>query len=467
MRKENYLKLFTVTLLFLTCFVVAAQNIQAQKSQDKKKIAAAKKLVADGDNLYRQKNYQGAIQKYQEAVKAVPEYPYAYFSKGYSHFYLKEYDQAVEAMSTSLAQGYDPIEIYKIRWNIYYDKKDYPNALKDIQEAIKIQPANASFYAAQGDIYREQGADKEALESYVKASELDPSNADSQYYVAAIYNKMGQYSEQGAASLKAVEKGTKYPGEAWFLRGDALQRERKFAEAAEAYERSIIGKPDNPKAYENLSIVYQNMAQYNKAIAVINKGLAVAPENADLYLNLSWLYSILDKNADALIAAKQAIKFAPANYLGYTNLCRAYIDTTQYQVGADQCKKALELKPGDGQSTFYLARSFDFQRMNNMAADNYKKAIVGLNETVKEKPQDFDGYYLLGNAYSALNDRQNAIEAYKKSLELNPKFTKVIFNLGYIYHLNGNKDLAQAQHSELAKIDPALAEKLLAVISQK
>lgn len=463
MRREKYLGLFILSLLLLACFVLPSQNVAAQ---NKKQLAAAKKIVADADTLYRQKDYRGAIQKYQEAVKIVPNYPYAYFSKGYSHFYLNEYDQSVEDLNTAFTQQYTPLEIYKIRWSAYYNKKDYANALKDIQEAIKLEPANGAFYAAQGDIYREQNLDKEALDSYTKASELDQNNPDLQYFIAVIYAKGRQYNEQGAAALKAVEKGTKYPGEAWFLRGDSLQRARQFPEAANAYERALIAKP-SVELYTNLSSVYQSMTEYDKAIVLTKKGLIAFPENADLYTSLSWLYSMTNKHADAIIAAKQSVKFAPTQYMGYTNLCRAYNDTTQYQVAAEQCKKALELNPGDGESNFYLARSYDFQKLNNMAADYYKRAVSGLTEFTKNNPDYSDGFYLLGNAYSAVNDKPNAISAYRRSLELSPKFTKAIFNLGYVYYLNGDKKAAQAQYDELAKIDQNLADKLMAAIGGK
>lgn len=463
MKREKYLTFFTLALLLLASFVLSVESVAAQ---NKKQLAAAKKIVADADALYRQRNYQGAIEKYQEAVKVVPNYPYAYFSKGYAHFYLNEYDQAIEDFNTALTQQYTPVEVYKIRWNAYYNKKDYANALKDVQEAIKLEPSNGFLYTAQGDIYRDQNLDKEALDSYAEAAKLDQNNPDVPYYMAVIYAKTGQYDQQGAAALKAVEKGTKYPGEAWYLRGDALQRERQYQQAADAYERALVAKP-TVELYSNLSSVYQSLTQYNKAIEVSKKGIAAFPESADLYTNLSWLYSMTNKHADAIIAAKQAVRLAPTAYMGYTNLCRAYNDTTQYQVAAEQCKKALELKPGDGESYLYLARSYDFQKMTNMATDHYKKAVVGLVEFTKENPDYSDGFYLLGNAYSAVNDKQNAINAYKRSLELSPGFTKAIFNLGYTYYSNGNKQEAEAQYTELDKLDKDLAQKLKAAMGGK
>ena len=153
--------------------------------------------------------------------------------------------------------------------------------------------------------------------------------------------------------------------------------------------------------------------------------------------------------------------------MGYTTLCRAYNDTTQYQVAAEQCKKALQLNAGDGESNLYLARSYDFQRMNSLATEHYKKAVAGLQEYTRNNSENSDGYYLLGNAFSAANDQPNAISAYKRSLELNPRFEKAIFNLAYVYHASGDKTSADAQYNALLKINPELAGKLKAAMTQK
>ncbi len=173
-----------------------------------------------------------------------------------------------------------------------------------------------------------------------------------------------------------------------------------------------------------------------------------------------------NKHADAIIAAKKAIQLAPNQYMGYTNLCRAYNDTTQYQVAAEQCKKALELNPQDGESYFYLARAYDFQKMTNMATEAYKKAVVGLESFTRNNPEYSDGFYLLGNAYFAVNNRKSAISAYKRSLELSPKFPKAIYNLAIMYHLEGNKTAARAEHDKLATLDPASATKLMEILSK-
>lgn len=465
MKRNVYLAISVWVFLLALGFVLPPQNVQAQT---KKQIAAAKKLITEGDNLYRLKSYRGAIEKYQAAVELLPNNPAAYFSKGCAHYYLNEYDLALSDLNLAATQGYNSAEISKIRWNIYYSKKDYDNALKDIQEVINNgNAANADIYIAAGDIYREKNLDKEAFEAYTKASELDPNNADAQYFIAVFNAKSGQSEAQAMAALNAARKGTKYQAESWYLAGDGLQKTKKFAESAEAYERAIAAKSTNVDAYKNLSQVYQALNQYDKALTTVKKGIAANPEDAGLYIELSGLHTIANRNVDAIIAAKQAIRIAPTQYIGYSKLCRAYADTKQYQLATDTCTKSLELNPGDGESTFYLARAYDFQKQTNKATDYYKKAVVGLSEMAKSNPDYADGYYLLGNAYYAVGENPNAINAYKKCLELSPKYTRAMYNLGLMYALSGDKSSARAQYDSLLKIDTDLAGKLLKDIEGK
>ncbi len=99
----------------------------------------------------------------------------------------------------------------------------------------------------------------------------------------------------------------------------------------------------------------------------------------------------------------------------------------------------------------------------------YKKAAEGLVKTTDENPKNANNFYLLGGSYYVLGQVDNAIEAYKKSVELNPKFTKAIYNLGVAY-LNTkkvNKDAATEQYKLLLELDKALADRLKQTIAEK
>ena len=85
----------------------------------------------------------------------------------------------------------------------------------------------------------------------------------------------------------------------------------------------------------------------------------------------------------------------------------------------------------------------------------------------KNNPDYSDGFYLLGNAYFADEQRENAIAAYKDCLKISPLFARARYNLGYVYTQKGNNIAAREQYDALQQIDTSLAGKLLAVIENK
>ena len=325
MPKNILFKLFACFLL-LAIFSVA-QAVAQKKPSDK-----AKKLVKQADALFQKKDYRNAANKYAEAIIISPDYPYAHFWKGYAHYYLKEYDQAIADLDAALAQGYAPQqEIYKLRWFLNYEKKNYEQALKDVQEALKAEPGNSAFNLGLANIYRSQGLYKEAVDAYKKVLEIEPTSADVPYFMALSYSKIGDYQSQEQAAAEAVKKNTPFVGESFYLLGEALQKNKKYDEAIAAYQQAINAKPDIYEVYVNLPEIYRLQSRYEEAINVTKKGLTLYPNNGELFKNLSWYYSLADRHNEAVNAALNASVLLPSQSAPYTNLCRAYNDIKQYQ----------------------------------------------------------------------------------------------------------------------------------------
>jgi tetratricopeptide (TPR) repeat protein len=460
MKRKVYFGVISLAILFSLHFVFGIETVRAQT---KKQIQNAQKLWEQGENLYRQKKFMVAIQKYDEAIKVLSPFPYpsAYFSRGWSHYSLNQYERAITDFTTALNQRQPALQVYKIRSLAYYQIKDYDSALKDVEEVLKVDTSDANLYLVAGDIYRMKNNDKDALSAYMKAAEFQPNNADLQYFIALLHSKSGDFVPQGIAALNAVQKGTKYQGEAWLLLGDSLQKSKKYSEAVEAYERALSAKPTMIELYATLTQLYYQMNRLDEAIKTAQQGLKVNPEEGVLYISLSWYYSLLDKNQEAIAAARQAVRILPQQPMGYTNLCRAYKDIKQYDLAIKTCNDALALQPNDGETYLYMGQSYDFLKKGDLATSAYKKAVAGLTDFTKNNPEDADGFYLLGTAYYLNNQISSAINSYKKCLTLKPQFVRSIYNLGYMYVLSKDKASARLQYNELVKLNAEYATRLL------
>ena len=118
------------------------------------------------------------------------------------------------------------------------------------------------------------------------------------------------------------------------------------------------------------------------------------------------------------------------------------------------------MRPGDGETHFYLGRANNLLNRATEATRHYKLAVTGLEEFTSSLPDYSDGWYLLGNAYFADNQRDKAVDAYLKCLALSPKFSKARYNLGILYTRKKNKAAALEQYDRLLPLDARLATAL-------
>jgi superkiller protein 3 len=460
MTKLRSLTPLVLALVFVAmAFPVAAQN--------KKQREQAKKLMEAADRSFAAKSYADAADQYGQSLSLVATNPIGHYRKGFAHFELTQYDQALTEFAAALSQGFrPPVEIYRVRTYIYLQQKNWDAALADAQAGRQLMPRDAEFAKAMVEAYLGKGDTASALDLLKKAAVIAPNDAEVDYYLARTYSQTGDFKGQQAAAESALKKGTRMISESYILLALACDRQHNWPCSIDAYTRAMAAKPGTLETYRNLAEAYRSDARYGDAIAVTKKAIATLPQNADLYADLSWFQSLNDDPVAAINAAKTAIGLAPTAYLAYTNLCRAYNDNKQYDLSISACNRALQLQPGDGETYFYLGRALNLTGKNVEATKMYSLAVNGLETYVAKLPDYSDGYYLLGNAYFADNQRDKAAEAYLRSLAISPKYAKARYNLGIIYTRKKMKPAAQEQYAALQKLDAKLAELLKAEIDK-
>ena len=468
--RKIFTALFTCFLFFTICAFTAVIDVQGQPKGGKqgKPNDKAKKLLNEGNKLFARKDYRGAINKYAEAIVITPNYAEAHFWKGYAHYYLKEYNEAGEDLDAAYDQGFSPSKIYPVRWVVNFQKKNYDAALSDVQKGLEKEPDNNDFNNALGEILVNKGDYRSAIVPLLKNLQRNPKNGDMHYFLALSYSKTGDLKSQGLSAAEAVKNGTTFMGESFALLGDSQAAAGKNTEAMDSYKKALNVKSELPEEfYDNAARFFRSENQLTEAINIAGKGLKLYNQSKPLLISLTWYYTLADRFGEAVSAGLQAVKYAPDDAGAHTNLCRAYNDRGNYPQAILSCNTALKLNPADGETFYYLARANDSLGKKALAADYQKKAIAGLSNHTRDNPTDYDGFYLLGNALYYAQEYKKAIDAYKESIRLSPKFMKANYNLGNAYFADGNLNAARSQYDILSGLDKDYAGKLKATIEGK
>ena len=448
-----------LSFLFLlaTLGSVFSTTVEAQTRREKNQ---SEQAVREGDKLAVQRNYRGAIDSYTRAVTIWQGNAYAHFQKGKSHFFLNEYEMAVQEYDLALKNGYKAIDVFKVRWEAYDKLKRYDEAVADIDNVLKAEPSNSQFALAAAEINFARGNYQGAADAYQKALLQSPNNADLYYRLAASKEKLGDVEGQAAAAEEAIKRNTQFRAESLGILGNARLAQKRIPEAIDAYSKALASRPDKVESYRQLAELYRSQNRIDEAIEISKAGLRQHPNNGEIYTDLTWFYSLAGRTDDAIAAGRSATQLLPKSQMGYTNLCRAYNEAKRPELAISNCNAALRITADDGETLFYLGRAYDELKNRAEAEKYYRRAVLGLVAFTKNNPDYSDGYYLLGNAYAEVGENAKAVQAYSRCLELNPRFSKANFNIGIIRIIERNKAAAMEQYNALLITDKALAEKL-------
>lgn len=460
MKREKYF------IALVRCFVLllfVAIPLTAQSKKDKEQ---AKKFQDDADKAVAAKNYREAADLYGKSVLLVPNNSLAHYRKGFAHFSLKENDLAINELTLALTQGYKPLDIYRIRYFIYFDQGNYDAALADAQKGLGLAPNDTSFLNAVGEIYYARKSYPQALEAFQKVAKVTPTNGDVFYNIARVALAMNDAKAQADAASISLAKGSRFPAETFFLLGDAEHKLKNSTKAIDAYQRALALKPTMYQLYQNLADLYKSESKFTEAIDILKKGLIQFVNDGYFYTELGLVYSLAGRFKEAVDAARSGTQILPNQPEGYTNLCRAYNETKDFALAIIACNTSLRIRPDDGETYFYLGNALVNTNKSVEATRAYSSAVRGLVEVTKKFPDQSDNWYLLGNSYFADKQIDKAIEAYLKCLQISPKFLKARGNLGIAYTRMKNKAAATEQYNLLVAADAGLAARLKAEIDK-
>ncbi len=152
-----------------------------------------------------------------------------------------------------------------------------------LERAVELNPEDQDYRITMGAAYLQVQEWEKAKKQFEKAVALRPDKADGWNNLGVALFQMKQYQEAKVAFEKAIEQDQNFYM-AWLGIGGAEVGLGNF-EAAEAdFERSIELNPSGKEGYINLTVLYIQAKDWQKALKAIDNLREVAPNYPDLLL---------------------------------------------------------------------------------------------------------------------------------------------------------------------------------------
>jgi len=123
-----------------------------------------------------------------------------------AYLYSGKHNKAIKILEKILQEDGSETSptVFELFAMCYVEKRDFPQAIANIEIAIALEPKEASFYLQQGYIYHEYGKYKKAKKAYVNALKYRPDYADAYNNLSELYYLKKKYKKAKAYAKKAL-----------------------------------------------------------------------------------------------------------------------------------------------------------------------------------------------------------------------------------------------------------------------
>jgi len=442
--------------------------------------------IAKAKIFEEQKNYNNAIELYNEII---PKFPYddnIFYKKGICLENMEEYQEALKNFEQGLyinksnidclyhkgyccdilnnkkeaLKCYDDIIKSKeknidnkikedcliLKSKILIDDEKYDDALQGLNEALRLNPDNSYIYFYKGFINNKKGEHQEALNNYLKSIEINNKDKIIYYNLGLAYLEISDFEKSLNYLNKSYELDNTFY-QALIKSGEVLLKSKEYDKSIEIFDK-----------------ILNNEKEKNNELALLRKGDALFMKNnfkeaLELYENV---LKLNENNEEALIGAgiceRKLFKLDEAiNYYDRVLKINNNNENVLYNKAI-----ALSLKGNNQDSNDLLTKAKSIKdsedilyafELNNLNDKNYSKVNEEFDSYIKENKQITNpGLYNI-KAQSLLHEEKydEALKYIEQALELNPNYTYAINTKANILDKTGKKDEALLLYQKAAE----------------
>ncbi len=417
-----------------------------------------------GAIFQQQEKYDQALTKFKTSLTLNPKYYPAHYYIGEIHLKQGNHTEALQSFDN--AQTLNPKWEYPVYGVglVYFDQGDLNRARETFERAIQNNRKFAPAYIKLGQVLAYENFFNEALQEYKKAAEYQPYSATDVYDLAVIFAETGNID--GAIQLyhRTLEIEPTHAS-AHFAIADVLYKQGDVKTAVIHYQRAIDNDPTlKDNIYQPLESYFVGIMGVDDARALLEKAMVVLPDDPRSYFYMGKLEldtSNIDKaiehykktleivNADPSLLDMQLLNgnFQDSDI----HLGDLYRRKGELENAAMHYRRALEVNPT-------LATRFIEQGKTEFEAGNYKDAIEPLNIHHILYPDEIVVTDLLGQSYEWIDDNDNALIFYEKTLQLNPDRSDVLYRMVHIFNEIGSHQDSLEALKKIIALNPADAQ---------
>ena len=157
-----------------------------------------------------------------------------------------------------------------------YRSGDFPRAIIDFDEAIRLDPNDAQAYNIRGNSWDEIGAFDRALADYEQAIRIDPNNPAVFHDRAILWRRRGAL-DKALVDLDRAIRFSFSDANVYSDRGLVWYEKGRYDRAIADFNQAIKIDPNFAGSYINRGVILHRKIEFNLALAAVNQAVRVDP----------------------------------------------------------------------------------------------------------------------------------------------------------------------------------------------
>lgn len=278
-------------------------------------------------------------------------------------------DDALLSLSDLISRNTDTDLNYFKRARIYFDREQFSLALEDINEAINEKDNVGEYFLLRGKVNRELGEIDNALEDAERAEALQQSSPDLYILLADIFQVKNKFREANKYLVQAM-KMAPYDGSAYYVKGMLLARQGDSLASLANLNSAISMNPRLIRAYQQSTIIYRKLLNFDQALDFNNKAIKRFPNNAELYFERGDIYKNLSITDTALVYYQKATSLNPKFEDAFFQIGALEIKQRGYYGALLAFQKLIQINPKHPQINYLIAYCYE-KLGNDIKAKEY------------------------------------------------------------------------------------------------
>jgi tetratricopeptide (TPR) repeat protein len=369
---------------------------------------------------------------------------------------LGKYDQAVAADRNAIKKSPGLFTAYQNLFLSHLQNKHLPEALSVLDEGAKQANTNAEFLVNLSELYlnfalqaptQKDKVHAKARAVLKRAAKLNPSQIPLRLMLADGLNLVGETDQAAQLYLDLLKRLQDVPALRQRVHAkltDIYLQGKDHKHAVEQLQAIVRDDPTNPLAYYYLGSIAYEDKKLAEAAEYFSKTILLNPDFEQAYFDLASAQISLDKTSDALATLGKARQKFGQNKQDFglellTAMAfgrqKAYAEAIQHYTAAEAIAKATDPKRLTHFFYFQLGAAYERQA-------DYPHAEQAFQKCLELAPDFSEALNYLGYMWAEHGTNLNrAYELIQKAVKAEPKNAAFLDSLGWVlFKLNQPKE---------------------------